>query len=75
MLRNSGRQGKAGTFWAAGFEPWRGGSGGVDVGTCMDMGNKIISLSLQHYSLDVCLFYSVGTTDCKNQMPSVHRAS
>lgn len=34
----------------------------------------IISLSLQSYGLEVCLFYSVGTTDCRKQMPSVHRA-
>lgn len=40
----------------------------------MNMGNKVISLSLQSYGLEVCLFYSVGSTDCKNQMPSVHCA-
>lgn len=34
----------------------------------------IISLSFQSYGLEVCLFYSVGTTDCRKQMPSVHRA-
>lgn len=51
-----------------------GASRGVDVSTCRDVGNEVISLSLQSCSLEGCLLYSVGTTGCKKQMPSVHRA-
>lgn len=42
-----------------------GASRGVDVSTCRDVGNEVISLSLQRCSLEGCLLYSVGTTGCK----------
>lgn len=69
------RQGKEDKQVPAGLVDSSPGSVGADVSVQAPAWIwAIISPSFQSYGLEVCLFYSVGTTDCRKQMPSVHHA-